>query len=906
MKRFQKVSAFLMALVLIVSLLPAGVLPAVALDSQQNGTVTPSVGDGKTYLHAVYVSDGVTLNGVHDYTYPLNVALTSDMMIGAAWDLEYLYLAVNSAEAFTQLKVNGVAVVASEVTAAAGTDLGFAEYRISLYEAGIKSLASGVNKVTVQLGEEDAQTLYLIFDNNNYARQKLASNNTSSATYIDFVDNYTAKFVKSSGLALYNGNDEDALKGDLHNAAVVELDLDIDQVFYNSSTSSNVLSTLRTVGYGINVQVVDEYCTKNGTNIDELFKFGFVRYNNTTDDNGALYFRHAFIENGEYKSEDVRVADTDNRLVHVRAEYSYAADGNGEISHDSVVSVKYFINGVFLAEATNVRIAASDHGETGHLGTGAYSVVRVLANYVDSTKTNYSVLTSSNYSVSYGDTAELSQLQAVLDVKNQIDAIGTVTLDSKTDIEAAEAAYAALPDAQKDLVTNYAILTAARAEYNELKAAADKLAQDKAAAKAVDDQITAIGTVTYSKAAAIATVRNAYDALTPDQKDLVENLNTLTAAEAEIAQLQAQIDAVEAKIAAIGEVTLSDAEAIAQAKAAFDALAADQQLAVENAAALTAAETALKALQDAVAEVIAKIDAIGTVTLESKADIDAAEAAYTALNAEQKALVTNYNVLTAAKKAYEELKAAADQAEIDQAAANGVKDLINAIGTVTLNSKSAIEAAEAAYAALTDAQKDLVTNYATLTAARAEYDRLVAEKEAADNKAAADAVIAKIAAIGTVTLNSKTAIEDAEAAYAALTDTQKALVTNYSALTAARAAYDQQVAEKEAADKAAADKAAADAAIAKIEAIGTVTLESKLAIEAARVAYNALTPEQKAMVSAQILLKLTNAETALKALETPEEPPKTGDTTMIAPVMLLLGLSVAGLAVVLTGKKRFF
>ncbi|MBQ3146955.1 MAG: metallophosphoesterase [Oscillospiraceae bacterium] len=563
--------------------------------------------------------------------------------------------------------------------------------------------------------------------------------------------------------------------------------------------------------------------------------------------------------------------------------------------------------------------------------------------------------------------AEVDALIIALPAKNEL------KLTDKAQVEAARAAYAALNADEARYVTKLAVLEAAEAKIAQLQAAADKLAQDKAAAKAVDDQITAIGTVTYSKAAAIATVRNAYDALTPDQKDLVENLNTLTAAEAEIAQLQAQIDAVETKIAAIGEVTLSDAEAIAQAKAAFDALAADQQLAVENAAALTAAETALKALQDAVAEVIAKIDAIGTVTLESKADIDAAEAAYTALNAEQKALVTNYNVLTAAKEAYEELKAVADQAEIDQAAANGVKDLINAIGTVTLNSRSAIEAAEAAYAALTDAQKDLVTNYATLTAARAEYDRLVAEKEAADkaaadaviakiaaigtvtlnsktaiedaeaayaaltdtqkalvtnhdtllaaraaydqlvaekeaadNKAAADAVIAKISAIGTVTLESKTAIEDAEAAYAALTDTQKALVTNYSALTAARAAYDQQAAEKEAADKAAADKAAADAAIAKIEAIGTVTLESKLAIEAARVAYNALTPEQKAMVSAQILLKLTNAETALKALETPEEPPKTGDTTMIAPVMLLLGLSVAGLAVVLTGKKRFF
>ena len=125
-------------------------------------------------------------------------------------------------------------------------------------------------------------------------------------------------------------------------------------------------------------------------------------------------------------------------------------------------------------------------------------------------------------------------------------------------------------------------------------------------------------------------------------------------------------------------------------------------------------------------------------------------------------------------------------------------------------------------------------------------------------------------------------------------------------MTAASAAYDQLVAEKEAAEKEAADKAVADAAIAKINAIGTVTLDSKLAIEAARVAYNALTAEQKAMVSAEILLKLTNAETALKALETPDEPPKTGDSQLVVPFVLLIGLSVAGLFVVLTGKKKFF
>ena len=102
------------------------------------------------------------------------------------------------------------------------------------------------------------------------------------------------------------------------------------------------------------------------------------------------------------------------------------------------------------------------------------------------------------------------------------------------------------------------------------------------------------------------------------------------------------------------------------------------------------------------------------------------------------------------------------------------------------------------------------------------------------------------------------------------------------------------------------DKAVADAVKALIEAIGTVTLESEEAIEAAEAAYAALTAEQKAMVSAEILLKLTNAETALKALETPDEPPKTGDSQLVVPFVLLIGLSVAGLFVVLTGKKKFF
>ena len=59
------------------------------------------------------------------------------------------------------------------------------------------------------------------------------------------------------------------------------------------------------------------------------------------------------------------------------------------------------------------------------------------------------------------------------------------------------------------------------------------------------------------------------------------------------------------------------------------------------------------------------------------------------------------------------------------------------------------------------------------------------------NKAAADAVTAKISAIGTVayTAESKAKIDAARTAYDALTEAQKNLVTNYATLTSAESTY---------------------------------------------------------------------------------------------------------------------
>ena len=138
------------------------------------------------------------------------------------------------------------------------------------------------------------------------------------------------------------------------------------------------------------------------------------------------------------------------------------------------------------------------------------------------------------------------------------------------------------------------------------------------------------------------------------------------------------------------------------------------------------------------------------------------------------------------------------------------------------------------------------------------------------NQMAADEVITKINAIGTVEYTDacKALIDAAREAYDALTDAQKALVSEETlkVLTDAEAAYAEL---KAAAEQAAADQAAADAVIAKINAIGTVeyTDECKARIDAARAAYDALTDAQKALVPEKTLKILTDAEATYEELK---------------------------------------
>ena len=515
--------------------------------------------------------------------------------------------------------------------------------------------------------------------------------------------------------------------------------------------------------------------------------------------------------------------------------------------------------------------------------------------------TNFDVLTTAKQTYETLKTAAeklVADKAKADDVIAKISAIGKVeyTDACKGRIDDASTTYDALTDEQKALVTNLDVLTIAKQTYEDLKAAAEKLTANKAKADPVIAKINAIGNVEYTDACKgkIDDASKAYDVLTDEQKVLVTNFDILTTAKQTYETLKAaaeklvadkaKADDVIAKISAIGKVEYTDAckGRIDDASTTYDALTDEQKALVTNLDVLTTAKQTYETLKAAAEKlaadkakadaVIAKISAIGKVkyTDACKKKIDNASNAYNALTDDQKALVSNLEVLTTAKQTYETLKAAAEQLAADKAKADDVIAKINAIGNVEYTDacKGKMDDASTAYNALTADQKALVTNLEALTTAKQTYEELKAAAEKlADDKVKADAVIAKTSAIGKVKYTDvcKKKIDNASTAYEALTDDQKALVTNLDVLTMARQTYEDL---KAATEKLAADKAKADAVIARINAIGNVeyTEACKGKIDDASTAYDALTDDQKVLVSnIEVLTTAQQTYNTLKA-----------------------------------------
>ena len=242
----------------------------------------------------------------------------------------------------------------------------------------------------------------------------------------------------------------------------------------------------------------------------------------------------------------------------------------------------------------------------------------------------------------------------------------------------------------------------------------------------------------------------------------------------------------------------------------------------------------------AVEAVIEKIDSIETVTPDKiTQSISEARKAYNELK-EKRMLLTHYVTNDYVLSKYEE----------DY---KNVITVINAIDalpdTATLADEAAIDAADELYKALSEQEQKGVYNYSKIASLRKQIDKIKSDQAAVTN------VISLINALpdaSRVTVADETKINHANQAYNALDASLKEQITNVYKLIEVQRKLTNLL--------------EAQAVIDKISSIGTLTVQNfadkEVPVIEARTLYNALTTEQKTLVTNYSLLE--DAEVFIK------------------------------------------
>lgn len=459
---------------------------------------------------------------------------------------------------------------------------------------------------------------------------------------------------------------------------------------------------------------------------------------------------------------------------------------------------------------------------------------------------------------------------AVAAVKELIDAIGEVTLDSGDAIDAARTAYDKLPEAKKVLVDNYEKLTAAEEAYTNLV--------DAAAAKAVDDLIDAIGEVTADSGDAIKAARAAYDALTDTQKELVKNYEKLLAAEELYEELTASAAAIAQKAAEEARKAQEEAEAaqkaaeeaVEAAKAAQEAAEAAAAKAGENNAAAEEARKAAETAQAAAEAAQAKAEEAQKKAEEAKAGADAAQKAAEENNAAAAAEAAKA-VAEAVKAAEEAGRSAQSAAQAAQSAAQAADSMLKA-QEAQAAAEAAQAAAEAAKARAEEAQKKAEEAAASSAEDKEAAERAKVEAEAA-KKAAEDAQKAaeeaKAAAELALEAAKKSEVEAAASA-AEAAEYARQMAETYQKVVEIKAELIDYLAEAQAAaEKAEAERKAAEEARKAAEEAALAASKYAASFELAQLLHESETLTGHAREDYAKVIE--DAKAAIEAAKTPEE-----------------------------------
>ena len=459
---------------------------------------------------------------------------------------------------------------------------------------------------------------------------------------------------------------------------------------------------------------------------------------------------------------------------------------------------------------------------------------------------------------------------AVAAVKELIDAIGEVTLESGDAIDAARTAYDKLPEAKKALVDNYEKLTAAEEAYTALV--------DAAAAKAVDDLIDAIGEVTADSGDAIKAARAAYDALTDTQKELVKNYEKLLAAEELYEELTASAAAIAQKAAEEARKAQEEAEAaqkaaeeaVEAAKAAQEAAEAAAARAGENNAAAEEARKAAETAQAAAAAAQTKAEEAQKKAEEAKAGADAAQKAAEENNAAAAAEAAKA-VAEALKAAEEAGRSAQSAAQAAQSAAQAAESMLKA-QEAQAAAEAAQAAAEAAKARAEEAQKKAEEAAASSAEDKEAAERAKVEAEAA-KKAAEDAQKAaeeaKAAAELALEAAKKSEVEAAASA-AEAAEYARQMAETYQKVVEIKAELIDYLAEAQAAaEKAEAERKAAEEARKAAEEAALAASKYAASFELAQLLHESETLTGHAREDYAKVIE--DAKAAIEAAKTPEE-----------------------------------
>jgi len=403
-----------------------------------------------SYLHAAFTYDEPTLDGrLYEAVYHMNIHMSEELKVGAAWTKKYLYLGFQSETAPTvsDLVINGKTMKITSSNSKTGATA--REVRISLSSLGIVGYDK-TYEISFRIGD-----IYwsgtLVQDSNDYQAQQFGSLYYGAAASPDkTIVTLNTRTPDANGgnttrsLTMASSERFASAKGKI---SIFDLDLDIINMPNNSTVATTPGRDF--VNNGITFAMRDDLSPAEGGNYaKEAFNFGFGKQN------GKLKLYYWYNDaNGKAKLATIDVPEATS--YHLRIEFD---NGNGKVT-----AAKYFINGILLGESDSVRVTASSYG------TSAQKHVQVYAKASSASEAGRVELRLSGLSISHPQTLIIDDKSAAAYVDERINEIGTVTLESGELINIAREAYNGLTTAQKKLVTKLSTLEAAEKALRALK-----------------------------------------------------------------------------------------------------------------------------------------------------------------------------------------------------------------------------------------------------------------------------------------------------------------------------------------------------------------------------------------------------------------------------------------------------